>query len=357
MKFSLQFKLLAFLFVFIVGIFCFQTIFLNKIQDRIIEIAYEEKTKTLIQALNIAIGPIFNLENQEKIFSAIQKILSFEPTIIEINIIAPPSQEAKIIVSNIPELINKKVTLEDFNIPKENKDFLKLKIVKESKEKFLLVFAPIISKGEVIGLYNLKISIESVENILNFSKIHLITLSTFLALTLFFTFYGFVKKEILNPIFEIRKSLIEIGKGKFELEMKVKKEDEIGDLSERVIKTAKELQALYRNLEDKVKERTKELEEKIKELEITKKELEESKALLEIKVKERTEQLKELASNLEGEVKKRTKELEERLKELEKFHRLTIGREMKMLELKKENEKLKEELKKYKMEKGNSVKS
>jgi methyl-accepting chemotaxis protein len=63
--------------------------------------------------------------------------------------------------------------------------------------------------------------------------------------------------------------------------------------------------------------------------------LEESKEVLEIKVTARTRELQELTKNLEEKVKERTKELQKRLDELERFHRLTVGRELKMIELKK----------------------
>ena len=76
----------------------------------------------------------------------------------------------------------------------------------------------------------------------------------------------------------------------------------------------------------KILKRTKDLEKRAKELEIVKEELEEAKATLEIKVKART------------------KELQERIDELERFYRLTVSRELKMTELKKENKKLKQEL-------------
>lgn len=72
----------------------------------------------------------------------------------------------------------------------------------------------------------------------------------------------------------------------------------------------------------------------------------------EIKKKEEAEKLsKELAElnlTLEERVKERTKELQKRIEELERFHRLTVGREMRMMELKKEIEALKKELEKKK---------
>lgn len=69
--------------------------------------------------------------------------------------------------------------------------------------------------------------------------------------------------------------------------------------------------------------------------------LEEAKTVSEIKIHARTRELQELAESLEGKVGERTQELREKLKELERFRELTIGRELKMIELKEEIEKLK----------------
>ncbi|MCK5306009.1 MAG: hypothetical protein KAJ66_02665 [Candidatus Omnitrophica bacterium] len=57
-------------------------------------------------------------------------------------------------------------------------------------------------------------------------------------------------------------------------------------------------------------------------------------------VEEKTRGLEELKSKLEIKVKERTKELEDKVRELEKFSRLTVGRELKMMELKKKMEEL-----------------
>lgn len=52
-------------------------------------------------------------------------------------------------------------------------------------------------------------------------------------------------------------------------------------------------------------------------------------------------EIKSLQEELEKKVKNRTKELQERVNELERFHDLTVDRELKMLELKKEIKELK----------------
>lgn len=53
-------------------------------------------------------------------------------------------------------------------------------------------------------------------------------------------------------------------------------------------------------------------------------------------------ELKKLQEELEKKVQERTRDLQEKIEELERFQRLTVGRELKMTELKEEIEQLKE---------------
>jgi len=55
-------------------------------------------------------------------------------------------------------------------------------------------------------------------------------------------------------------------------------------------------------------------------------------------------EIKKFQESLEEQVKERTKELQDKIRELEKFQKITVGRELKMIELKKEIERLKNEL-------------
>lgn len=72
--------------------------------------------------------------------------------------------------------------------------------------------------------------------------------------------------------------------------------------------------------------------------------LEESKKVLEIKVAARTKELKELTERQEEIIKERTREIQKRVAELERFQKLVVGRELKMVELKREIERMKKEL-------------
>lgn len=78
--------------------------------------------------------------------------------------------------------------------------------------------------------------------------------------------------------------------------------------------------------------------------------LEEVKTVLEIKVKARTKELEDLTIGLEKGVQERTKKLQEKINELERFQKLTVARELKMIELKKELKKIKKSRKNTKVE-------
>ncbi|MDD5145417.1 MAG: hypothetical protein PHF44_01000 [Candidatus Pacebacteria bacterium] len=76
--------------------------------------------------------------------------------------------------------------------------------------------------------------------------------------------------------------------------------------------------------------------------------IEAERAVLGLKIEERTKELTEMSEILGKQGDERTRELQEKIKELERFNKLTVGRELKMIELKEEVKKLTEELNKYK---------
>jgi hypothetical protein len=61
---------------------------------------------------------------------------------------------------------------------------------------------------------------------------------------------------------------------------------------------------------------------------------------------EKIKLLSKLKEELEEKVKERTRELQEKIKELEKFQKMAVGRELKMIELKREIEELKKKVEK-----------
>jgi len=77
-----------------------------------------------------------------------------------------------------------------------------------------------------------------------------------------------------------------------------------------------------------------------------------AKAALEVRVLARTKELKVLSESLEEQVRERTKSLEEKMAELERFNKLSVGRELKMIGLKEEIKELQKELENLKVKKN-----
>ena len=141
-------------------------------------------------------------------------------------------------------------------------------------------------------------------------------LITLVTLIFIFIVSVFFSQLIVNPIKKLQGGVEIIRRGKLGYRVDIRTNDEIEELGKAFNRMAEELSTYHAALED-------------------------SKTVLQIKVKARTRELEELAKSLENKVKTRTKELEKKLSELERFHKLTVGRELKMMNLKKEIEKLK----------------
>lgn len=155
-----------------------------------------------------------------------------------------------------------------------------------------------------------------------------IRLEAFLTLiiVIILSFFGvaLIARSLVRPIKKLIRGAEHIAKGNFDFQIEISEKDEIGQLTKRF------------------NEMVESLEEKIS--------LEEQKDTLEIQVNARTRELKELNEGLEKEVEKRTKELEKKIEEYEKINKLMVGRELKMIELKKELKRKEEKDKENKSE-------
>lgn len=132
--------------------------------------------------------------------------------------------------------------------------------------------------------------------------------------------------KLIQPIHILRRGTDIIGKGNYEHRVEINTHDELQQLAESF----------------------NEMVEKLKNSKVL---LEESKKILEIKVKARTKELAEINERLESQVEKRTRELKKKIEEYKKINKLTVGRELRMVELKKQlKEKKKNEIEKLRRE-------
>lgn len=133
----------------------------------------------------------------------------------------------------------------------------------------------------------------------------------------------YLSKRITKPIIKLRDLALEIGKGKLDTKIEIISKDEIGQLALTFNEMAAKLKASYEYLEEKVKERTKELDAANQQL------------------KASGQQLRAANQQLVA----AQKQLQEKVSEMERFHKLTIGREEKILELKERIREIEEQLK------------
>ncbi|MFA6096793.1 MAG: HAMP domain-containing protein [Candidatus Paceibacterota bacterium] len=146
------------------------------------------------------------------------------------------------------------------------------------------------------------------QNLSEINTIVLMGVFVFIFILVFFTvLFGYILSSFVSrPIRELSEFALMAAKGNFKRRIGVDTHDEIGQVAEA-----------FNLMLDKV---------------------EESTQVLEVKVDARTKRLEELSRNLEAQIDSKTKELNEKINELERFNDLAVGRELRMIELKREME-------------------
>jgi len=199
----------------------------------------------------------------------------------------------------------------------------------------LLAEEQISLEGEAADLLSLTLQNAQIQSILTvFIVIVLISFSNVI-----------MSRGLTRPLRKMISGVDEFAKGNLDVEIKVESNDELGELSLHFNEMAQQLKDTMRELEESKLVLEKKVEERTLELKKAASSLGDSKDVLEIKIKARTLELEELSKGLDVQVKEKTKELQEKIADLEVFQRLSLGRELKMVELKEEIKKLKEQLK------------
>ncbi|MGB9613385.1 MAG: HAMP domain-containing protein [Candidatus Margulisiibacteriota bacterium] len=228
-----------------------------------------------------------------------------------------------------------------------------LKSERPPEEVFLTPISPgeKVAKEEIIG--NIKLGLSHAEILKETQRMllmaSLLTLS--LLATGFLGIFFFSKYFLIIPLRQFVLGTQKITRGELDYQINLKSEDEIGELAEafdkmttQLKKSKEEIENYTRNLEEIVKKRTSELQKTIAQLEQTKRELEQAKTGLEEEVAKRTKELEEERKSLANKVAEKTAELQGKIEELEIFHKVAVGRELKMEELEKEVDDLRKEL-------------
>jgi len=336
-KFTLQLQLLiAVALVIILALSGFTYLSINS-QRNLSYGSFRDLAITLAQALDASIGSKAELNDINKLQSNIYKIMWLNPNITKISISLPTEDGLKVVASNDTTLVGDMAVPESLSSYQEGVILTRI-LTEPDGTQTLRVITPVHVGGQRVGTYDIRLSLDFLEQTISKTQKQFLLGAIITVLVIVSILFLLIRITVINPVKDLQRGMKIIGAGKLDYRIKIKRKDEMGDLAsgfnEMTEKLKDRTETLARekaSLEQKVRERTKELER--------------AHSILELKVIQRTKELRELTKSLDKQVKERTKELQEKLEQLERFQKLAVGRELRMVELKKEIKELKEELK------------
>ncbi len=264
--------------------------------------SFVERARATTYSLEAGIVKREDFQDKTMLLSNIHKLMWLDAEIIDVNFNILQESEMITYLSSDPNRIDKPSDID--NIDSYEKDTLISEIVQIREKRILKVIAPMHVSGQAVGTVQVDFTLEDVDykigsatNILIFGYLLMMVL---FVLVLFFS----LRKIIITPILKINRGAEAIAKNDFNYRVDVKSNDEIGRLSRTFNQMTIDLKGSRKKLEGYSKGLEKQVAGRMKELEKSK------------------------------------KELESKVDEMERFSRLTIGRELKMIELKKRIRKL-----------------
>ncbi len=298
MRISLPVKIIGIVLLFCLIFFAILGYVNIRTYQRLVENNYLDKAESIAIALESSIKSRDDLTKESMLLSSIHKIIWLNSDILAISFNLPKENVLKTVVSNKLNHLNTSLDLDNEIAYAQNKVIKK--IIKSEDQNILRVITPVHLSGQVVGTYQIDFTMANIYSSITDRIKEIILLYASIAYLFVILLYFFLNYTVIAPINEINKGLESVAHGKFDYKIRTRSDDEIGELAQS-----------FNNMK--------------KELQKSKKEIE------------------EYSKDLEKKVRQRTHELNQRIEELEKFHKLTIGRELKMIELKKELRKLKNE--------------
>jgi methyl-accepting chemotaxis protein len=318
-KYSL-YHIIGGILIFALSITIFVSYFAIKQQKNLIVSSIVEQRINLARSINDTIVSPIDDHSQELSDEFINQFLRGMSRTEDIRFIEITDENGKILFSSKRSEVVPEETIETIEESMKTRSIFFQEIFHNDESLKTIIF-PGVGKVIVIGF-----SIQDVESSSNNWTIIILSSTVSILFLTFLLFYLVIDRTVISPVKKLSDSYMEISKRNASVEVKPKGSSEIVSVINSFNKMARDIES-YRI------------------------EIEGAKEVLEEKVKKRTEEIAKLNETLEEKVKKRTIELEKKIKELEKFHRLTIGRELRMIEMKKEMKKIEEKIKKISKEK------
>lgn len=259
--------------------------------------SYQDVAKTLSLALDASISDKTNL-SESYLSPTIQKYLWLYTDIRDIRVNL--SQDRKLTTIASYEK-NVTVTPDPLNLVVLDSNTSTSKIIDSPHGKILRVVNPIHLSGQVLGTYQIDMSMQNINSILSEQIARSLFISLITANLFIVILYIFINKIVITPLNTINTGINEVSKGNFDYKIKLNTADEFADAANTFNLMAQDLKVSHTEL------------------------------------KKHQDELETLVTN-------RTALLNEKICQLEKTNTLMVGREMKMIEMKSKIEKMEHEM-------------
>ena len=283
----------------------------GQIFTTIFDKTYEEKGISITNSLDAGFG-INDLNDSEKLQNTITKFIYLNSDIYSLVINSiNENDQLVVIASNENNLIGQKSSGESQESYLNN-SVLSEKITLNNGDKGVRIVSPILLSGQKMGTYEVFLSTQRAWNeLIQKLTIFLILISIFVLFSSMI-FYFAAKRTVVLPIQKLIVGSQEIGKGNLNYKIELNSEDEMEELAQAINKSSEILSDMYRNMGEKIKERTDELTATLEKMEVQNIALENNKkAMLNILEddKDLEKALKIEKENVERKVIERTMEL------------------------------------------------
>jgi HAMP domain-containing protein len=300
-----------------------------------------DRAKAIAYALDTNIKNINDL-NSSELIKSIQKYIWLNSDILEISVNKFEDNKMVMIVNSNLNAAN--TTPNATNIDSYLQNKLIDNIFSINGHRVLRVITPIHLSGKNYGTYQIDITLENMDKLISASLVRTVVTYS-ITFTLFIVFlYTLLRLIVITPLHKLNQGLTAVSLGNFNYTLNINSRDELEDLVNSFNIMRVDLQKSHASLTAKREELEREVAQRTQELEETKNKLETINVDLETKVSQRTLELQKVKDSLEIEVSKRTDELQKRVADMERMNKLMVGRENKMIELKKEIEQLRIQL-------------
>lgn len=248
LNFSLSLKLTV-MVVLVSAIVIFSLTYINIEEQAIsLENVYSDKAVILSHALDTTIRDHDELTDRQKLHNYILNFSKLNPEILKVSINLPDEEGLKVFVSTDMDSIN--ISSGQYNNFSYENDAVVNIPIHSGNSHTITVIAPINLSGQIYGTYEMLLSMNASYAAFDVRARNLVMISVISLFILIFSFLYLLRKIIVKPVIVFRDAAKIIGEGNLDTKIKIKSQDELGELSNAFNKMTNDLKKSRNKIEE-----------------------------------------------------------------------------------------------------------